>query len=64
MVDMCFFELDTHDNSHTEFCLGPRPLDDFGVIFEPHKILADDPDRCGFYFFPVRRNAFWRKQSS
>jgi len=59
MVEMCVFEYDKENRKHRELCLGPYPLDDYAAIFEPVTILKDDPDRCGFYFFPYSLVQRW-----
>lgn len=52
MVTMCVFEHHADSGKAEVLCLGPYPLDSFAAIFRPVRILPDDPDRCGFYFFP------------
>jgi hypothetical protein len=59
MVQMCMFAYNEANKKHHESCLGPYPLDSYAAIFRPVKMLHDDPDRCGFYFFPYKLVHTW-----
>jgi hypothetical protein len=59
MVEMCMFAYNENTHKHHEQCLGPYPLDSYAAIFRPIKMLHDDPDRCGFYFFPYKLLHTW-----
>jgi len=62
MVEMCFIQYNQAKQDvqgAEEFCLGPYVMDEYAMLFEPVKILKDDPDRCGFYFFPYDLIRTW-----
>ena len=52
MTMMCLFEHNQVTNEGRDFCLRPMLVQSVAYIFEPLEIRQNDPNRCGFYFFP------------
>jgi len=51
---ICLFEYNIASKNASEICLPPMLVGDIAYIFSPieGEIKQNDPDRCGFYFFP------------
>ncbi|KAJ0404827.1 hypothetical protein ATCC90586_000901 [Pythium insidiosum] len=54
MQVMCLFEYNTVTTNSSELCLPPMLLERIAYIFSPidEEIRENDPDVCGFYFYP------------
>lgn len=54
MTMMCLFEYNQVTTSSSEICLPPMLLESIAYVFSPvpEEIRENDPDACGFYFFP------------
>ncbi|ETV64213.1 hypothetical protein, variant [Aphanomyces astaci] len=51
MTLMCVWEHDAKTGSARDFCLIPMLEQNLAATFKPKVALANDVDRCGFYFF-------------
>lgn len=54
MLRMCLFEYDTVTESSSELCLPPMLAQKIAYVLSPapEEIRENDPDVCGFYFYP------------
>jgi hypothetical protein len=54
MLRMCFFEFNSVTKASSEVCLPPLLGQTIAYILSPvdEEILEDDPDVCGYYFYP------------
>ena len=52
MTMMCVFEHNNITSAARDFCLPPMLIQKIAYIFEPMEKRDNDPDQCGFYFFP------------
>eukprot|EP00808_Paulinella_micropora_P013209 g42419.t1 len=56
---ICLIEYDYGNKVGQSICLKPLVLDDIISIIYPRTILPNDPDHCGFYFFPYTLIDTW-----
>jgi len=63
MLRMCFFEFNSVTKASSEVCLPPLLGQTIAYILSPvdEEILEDDPDVCGYYFYPYE---IWQQYSS
>jgi len=59
MHSLCFFGHNAETHAGEEICIDPLVLDTITNIFHPKKPFVNDPDRCGFYFFPYKLVEAW-----
>jgi len=52
MVRMCMFEYNEKTKDSRNFCLPPHTVVEIGKFFRPVEFWENDPQKCGFYFYP------------
>jgi hypothetical protein len=54
MTIMCLYEYDTVTKNASELCLPPMTVEKIAYVLSPvaEEIRTNDPDVCGFYFYP------------
>ncbi|RLN49838.1 hypothetical protein BBJ29_010116, partial [Phytophthora kernoviae] len=54
MLRMCLFEYNTETKNSTELCLPPMLPQKIAYVLSPvaEEVLENDPDVCGYYFYP------------
>jgi len=52
MTVMCMFEYNEKTNASRDFCMMPMLVQTISKLYTPVESRENDPDRCGFYFFP------------
>ncbi|POM76336.1 Hypothetical protein PHPALM_6433 [Phytophthora palmivora] len=54
MLRMCLFEYNTATSNSTELCLPPMLAQKIAYVLSPvsEEVRENDPDVCGFYFYP------------
>ncbi|KAI9980728.1 hypothetical protein PInf_010047 [Phytophthora infestans] len=54
MLRMCLFEYNMATKSSTELCLSPKLAQKIAYVLSPvpDEVRENDPDVCGFYFYP------------
>jgi len=56
---LCLFKYNSEENEGAEVCLDPLVLDTITTYLRPRTALKNDPDRCGFYFWPYKLIQTW-----
>ncbi|RLN90615.1 hypothetical protein BBJ28_00004176 [Nothophytophthora sp. Chile5] len=64
MLRMCLFEYHTATAESTELCLPPMLAQKLAYVLAPvaEEVLENDPDVCGFYFYPYEVQQQYKTQ--
>uniref|UniRef100_A0AAV1TZF1 Peptidase C1A papain C-terminal domain-containing protein n=1 Tax=Peronospora matthiolae TaxID=2874970 RepID=A0AAV1TZF1_9STRA len=64
MLRMCLFEYNTVTGKSSEFCLPPLLAQKIAYVLSPvvDEIRENDPDACGFYFYPYEVQRQYKAQ--
>ncbi|KAL4158900.1 hypothetical protein PRNP1_004674 [Phytophthora ramorum] len=64
MLRMCLFEYNTATSNSTELCLPPMLAQKIAYVLSPvaEEVRENDPDVCGFYFYPYEVQQQYKAQ--
>eukprot|EP00644_Phytophthora_capsici_P009052 jgi/Phyca11/5582/fgenesh1_pm.PHYCAscaffold_6_\ len=64
MLRMCLFEYNTVSKNSTELCLPPMLAQKIAYVLSPvpEEVRENDPDVCGFYFYPYEVQQQYKAQ--
>ncbi|EGZ18711.1 hypothetical protein PHYSODRAFT_458565, partial [Phytophthora sojae] len=64
MLRMCLFEYDAMTRNSTELCLPPMLAQKIAYVLSPvpEEVRENDPDVCGFYFYPYEVQQRYKTQ--